>query len=265
MSKTIVLKYGGAAMTDPLAAEQLMREVVTLGQTGAKIVLVHGGGPEIDRMLQRLGIEPKKVQGLRVTDAATMEVVEMVLAGRVNKALVSLLNRHGAKALGLSGRDAQVVRAKRKEIPEADLGLVGTVESVDGALLAALMASGCLPVLCSVAEDTSGNALNVNADEVAAAVAVALKADTLALLTDVPGVLRAYPDPASRIERMSVQETESLLNSGTIDKGMIPKLSSCIQVVRSGVGEARILDGRRPELLRLALESGTLGTTITAK
>jgi len=264
MAKTVVIKYGGAAMTDPLAADQLMREIVSLCRAGTKVVLVHGGGPEIDRMLMRLGIEPRKVHGLRVTDAATMDVVEMVLAGRVNKGLVSLLNRHGAKALGLSGRDAQVVRAKKKEIPEADLGFVGSVEEVNGGLLATLMESGFLPVLCSVAEDSSGVVLNVNADEIAAAVAVALKADTLALLTDVPGVLRAYPDPASRIERMSAQETESRLKSGTIDNGMIPKLSSCVQVVRSGVGEARILDGRKPELLRMALETGALGTTITA-
>ena len=250
-------------MTDPVAAEQLMREVVALSRDGMRIILVHGGGPEIDRMLARVGIEPKKVQGLRVTDAATMEIVEMVLAGRVNKGLVSLLNRHGGRAIGLSGRDARVVRATKKEIQQADLGLVGTVEGVDGELLTTLMQGGLLPVLCSVAEDSEGRALNINADEIAAAVAVALKADILALLTDVPGVLRAYPDPASRIERMSAAETEALLRSGTIDKGMIPKLSSCVAVVRQGVGEARILDGMKPELLRAALETGALGTTIT--
>lgn len=261
--KTIVVKYGGAAMNEPAAADILAAELVSISKDGARVLLIHGGGPEIDRMLQRVAIEPKKVMGLRVTDAPTMEIVEMVLAGKVNKGLVSRLNRYGGKSIGISGRDAGIIRAKRKIADGVDLGFVGSVEHVRDTSLTAILDAGFMPVICSVAEDADGVPLNINADEVAAAIAVALKADILVLLTDVPGVLRAYPDPSSRIERISASETEALLNSGVIDKGMIPKLRSCVEVVRSGVREAKIIDGRDPSRLRVALSQGGLGTTIT--
>jgi acetylglutamate kinase len=263
MMKTIVVKYGGAAMNEPAAADVLASQLVSISGDGVRVVLIHGGGPEIDRMIKRVAIEPRKVQGLRVTDAPTMEIVEMVLAGKVNKGLVSRLSRYGAKSIGISGRDAGIIRAKRKISEGFDLGFVGTVEQVNNTALTSLLDAGFMPVICSVAEDADGAPLNINADEVAAAVAVSLKADILVLLTDVPGVLRAYPDPASRIERISATETEALLDSGVIDKGMIPKLRSCVEVVRSGVREAKIIDGRDPARLRTALTQGGLGTTIT--
>ena len=255
-SNTIVIKYGGAAMTDPAAAEALMAEVVKLQQAGKRIVLVHGGGPEIDRLLKRLGIEPKKVNGLRVTDAQTLEVVELTLAGKANKHLVALIERHGGHAIGLSGRDGSVIKASRKEVLDVDLGFVGTVTEVDCRLLNVLLSAGYTPVICSIAADSEANPLNVNADEVAAAVAVSMGASSLALLTDIPGVMLRYPDPDSVVPTLTRAEAEALINQGTVDRGMIPKVRACIDVVNRGVPQVRILDGRRQGVLIEAFLDG---------
>lgn len=252
----IVIKYGGAAMKEPAIMESLVSEVAKSVTSGNQLLLVHGGGPEIDAMLKRLDIEPKKAHGLRVTDAPTMEVVEMVLAGKVNMALVSLFNRAGVKAVGLAGRDAGFIKARKKKVPDTDLGFVGEITGVDTKLVSVLMSNGFMPVICSIAEDDNGAALNVNADEAASAIAATLKADRLLFLTDVPGLMRNYPDQASLIPRLTVKEAESMIQSGAIDHGMLPKLAACIAAVKGGVGSAHILDGRVTEINK-AISSGT--------
>ena len=262
MKNLFVIKYGGAAMSDASTARDLAAEIAQLARCGSRIVLVHGGGPEIDRALRRAGIEPKKIDGLRVTDDETMNVVEMVLAGRVNKALAAQLCQAGVRAVGLSGRDANLLLAQKRLQQSHDLGRVGSVIKVESGILSDLLSAGYLPVVCSVAADSVGGALNVNADEVAAAIAVALRASSMVLLTDVPGVLRSYPDESTLISRLTIAEAETLLRSGAIAKGMIPKITSSIEVVRAGVGEVRIMDGRSPHYIRQALEGGAFGTAI---
>lgn len=256
-----VVKYGGAAMTDLAVTRRLLSELASLQRDGFQIVLVHGGGPEIDRMLLRLSMEPKKLGGFRVTDAPTMEVVEMVLAGRVNKGLVGMLTAFGARAVGLSGRDGRLLLAKRKIVTAGDLGLVGTVVETDAELLELLLQGGYLPVVCSIATERAepeGHPLNINADEAASALAAALGAARLLLLTDVPGVMTNYPDPSSLVPQLTQREAEGLVESGAISEGMLPKIEACLTGIRAGVQTVQILDGRRPELIRHAImqESG---------
>ena len=260
-----VIKFGGAAMKDPALVDICANEIAQAALAGREIVVVHGGGPEVDAMLARLGLKSERVAGLRVTDAPAMEIVEMVLAGKVNKSLASKISSNGAPAIGLSGRDAGLLRVKKKIIAEGDLGFVGEVVQVNSSLLIKLAKERNIPVLCSIGEDSSGIPYNVNADDVAAAVAIALEAESLTLFTDVPGVLARYPDPTSLIERLILNQVDELIDNGTIAGGMIPKVKSCVDVVKRGVKAVRIIDGRSQSTLSGAIRgSSGSGTVISA-
>jgi acetylglutamate kinase len=261
--KSIVIKFGGAAMTDRSAAEILGAQLRELQSGGYQIVLVHGGGPEIDHWLGRLGIEVKKIRGLRVTDPPTMDVVEMVLAGRVNKSLVSIVGQSGGKGVGLSLRDGGLARCSLKFLDGVSLGQVGAITSVDSTVLRLLLDGGFLPVVCSVGESSDGTPLNVNADEAAAALAVSIKADLFVLLTDVPGILAEYPKLESLIPVLKTQDAEKLIANGAVEGGMIPKVEACLRVIRGGVGRGLILDGRNPNRIAAAIRGEcVLGTEV---
>lgn len=248
--QTFVIKYGGAAMARPETIEAVLRNVLLLQLVGIRVVLVHGGGPEIDGWLARLGIERRFENGQRVTDDATMDVVEMALAGRANKALVGEISRCGGRAVGLSGRDAGILVAR----PVSDeLGRTGEIVRVDPSLLASLSAQGYVPVLCSVAGDDEAQALNVNADVAAAAVAGALGAAKLIVLSDTPGVLRDRHDPESRISRLGGDEARALIADGTIAGGMIPKVDSALRALELGVRRVHLIDAGTPNALLIEL------------
>jgi acetylglutamate kinase len=252
--ETVVIKYGGHAMGDEDAARQFARDVVLLEQTAVNPVVVHGGGPQIETMLKRLGIKSQFAAGLRVTDAATIEVVEMVLAGSINKQIVSHINQAGGKAVGLCGKDGGMVTA-RKVSPQggagaADLGFVGEPEKVDTMVLNQILGRELIPVLAPVAAGKNGETFNVNADIFAGYIAGALKAKRLLLLTDVPGVL----DKSKKlIERLSVNDARKLIADGTISGGMIPKVETCINALDLGVEGVAIVDGRVPHAVLLEL------------
>lgn len=248
--RTFVVKYGGAAMKDGGLREDFARDVALLRYVGIQVVVVHGGGPMIDAMLRKLSIEPRKVNGMRVTDEATMEVVEMVLAGKINQDLCSLLNRHGGKAVGLSGHDARFMLCDRLLEDGVDLGLVGVPKSVDPTVLRALQQDGFVPVIAPIGIDADGRSLNVNADLVAGAVASALQAEKLVLLTDVPGVL----DPqGALVPSLDAAEVEAAIARGDIAGGMIPKVRCCLDAIDHGVRAAHIVDGRQPHTLLLEI------------
>jgi acetylglutamate kinase len=249
--QTVVVKYGGAAMTEENLKAAVMGDIALLQYVGIRVVVVHGGGPEISAMCRQLGIEPNFVQGMRVTDPETMRVTEMVL-GQIGKSVAQLLNEKGALAVGLSGKDGNLLQAK-KFVGEADWGLVGEIENVQPQLLEALQEKGFLPVVTPVAPGADGETYNVNADLAAAAIAAALGASKLLLLTDVAGVYRDFNDKNSLIQEMTVAESEALLDSGAVAKGMIPKIRCCIDAVRSGVGRAHIIDGRAPHAILIEL------------
>lgn len=262
--KTIVVKYGGNAMTDETLKSQVMEDVALLHYVGIRPVLVHGGGPEITALMKQLGHETAFVGGLRVTDAATMEIVEMALTGKTNKSIVSLLNRQGARAVGLSGKDAQLLLARKMESPHGDLGFVGEVERVNGALLHLLTENGYVPVISSVASGSQGESYNVNADHAAGAIAAELRAEKLLVLTDVSGVLRDKEDAGSLISQLRVSEARAMLESGRADRGMIPKLEACIRAVEGGVPRAHLIDGRSPHAILVEMfTSAGIGTMIT--
>jgi acetylglutamate kinase len=249
--RTVVVKYGGAAMKDSSLKDKVIRDVVFLACVGVRPVVVHGGGPEINSWLGKLGIEPQFKNGLRVTDAATMDVVEMVLVGRVNKELVSLINRAGGKAVGLCGKDANLIKAR----PEGreGIGFVGEVNSVDIKLLESLVCSGYIPVVSSVAADETGQAYNINADTVAGEIAAALGAEKLILLTDTAGILKDYKDPSTLIANLDIQEARNLIEAGIVAGGMIPKVNCCVRSLAQGVRAAHIIDGRVPHALLLEI------------
>ncbi|HEY9608687.1 acetylglutamate kinase [Allocoleopsis sp.] len=249
--RTVVVKYGGAAMKDGSLKDKVIRDVVFLSCVGLRPVVVHGGGPEINSWLGKLGIEPQFKNGLRVTDAATMDVVEMVLVGRVNKELVSLINRAGGKAVGLCGKDANLIKAR----PEGreGIGFVGEVNSVDIKLLESLVNSGYIPVVSSVAADDTGQAYNINADTVAGEIAAALGAEKLILLTDTSGILKDYKDPSTLIPKVDIQEARNLIETGIVAGGMIPKVNCCVRSLAQGVRAAHIIDGRIPHALLLEI------------
>lgn len=249
--RTVVVKYGGAAMKDSTLKDKVIRDVVFLACVGLRPVVVHGGGPEINSWLEKLGIEPQFKNGLRVTDAATMDVVEMVLVGRVNKELVSLINRAGGKAVGLCGKDGNLIKAR----PEgrAGIGFVGEVNSVDIKLIESLVGSGYIPVVSSVAADEMGQAYNINADTVAGELAAALGAEKMILLTDTAGILKDYKDPSTLIARVDIQEARQLIESGVVGGGMIPKVNCCVRSLAQGVRAAHIIDGRIPHALLLEI------------
>lgn len=249
--RIVVVKYGGAAMKDSSLKDKVIRDIVFLSCVGLRPVVVHGGGPEINSWLDKLGIEPQFKHGLRVTDAATMDVVEMVLVGRVNKELVSLISRAGGSAVGLCGKDGNLIKAR----PEGreGIGFVGEVASMDVQLLNSLLQGGYIPVVSSVAADETGQAYNINADTVAGELAAALGAEKLILLTDTSGILKDYKDPSTLLPRLDIQEARQLIDSGVVGGGMIPKVKCCVRSLAQGVHAAHIIDGRIPHALLLEI------------
>jgi acetylglutamate kinase len=249
--KTVVIKYGGAAMTDPALKEEFARDVVLLKYVGMNPVIVHGGGPEITSYMERLHLPVEFVDGLRVSDAATVEVAKMVLVGKVNKDIVLLINRHGQPAVGLCGDDGLLFRAARQAAPSGqDIGFVGRIERVDVNVLRHV-ASDYIPVVASVGADREGNSYNINADEAAGAVARALGAYKIMFLTDVAGWLRDPVDPRSVVSEASAAVVQEALPS--VAGGMRPKLAACLEAIHGGVSHAHIVDGRVPHSLLLEL------------
>ena len=249
--RTVVIKYGGAAMTDPALKEDFARDVVLLKYVGMNPVVVHGGGPDITRYMERLGMEVKFVDGLRVSDEATVEVAKMVLVGKQNKDIVLRLNRHGQPAVGLCGDDGLLFTVRKQlAADDTDIGFVGQIERVDASVLLHI-AADYIPVIASVGADTEGNSYNVNADAAAAAVAEALGAFKIVFLTDVEGWRADPADPATRISEATAAEVRERL--GSVGGGMLPKLEACIHALESGVGNAHIVDGRQPHSLLLEL------------
>jgi len=260
--RTVVLKYGGHAMEDPELAALFAGDVVLMRLVGMYPVVVHGGGPQISDLMRRLGKEPEFVDGLRVTDAETVDIARMALVGKVNREIVTSLNRHGSYAVGLSGEDAGLLKVEARD---ARLGFVGDVRSVDPAILERMLREDLIPVVATIGVDADGQAYNVNADTVAAAVARALRAERLIYLTDVAGVYDDFGDEASLISQTDIAGLEKLLDSGKVGEGMIPKLRSCIDALRGGVHRAHILDGRLPHVLLLELFTREgVGTVIDA-
>ncbi len=261
--RTIVVKYGGAAMKDSTLKDKVIRDVVFLSCVGLRPVVVHGGGPEINSWLDKLGIEPQFKDGLRVTDAPTMDVVEMVLVGRVNKEIVSLINQAGGCAVGLCGKDGNLIKAR----PEGSegIGFVGEVSNVNIKLVDSLVKSGYIPVVSSVAADETGQAYNINADTVAGELAAALGAEKLILLTDTAGILRNYKDASTLIPKVDIQEARNLISSGVVSGGMIPKVNCCVRSLAQGVRATHIIDGRIPHalLLEIFTDAG-IGSMIVA-
>jgi acetylglutamate kinase len=261
--RTIVVKYGGAAMKDSTLKDKVIRDVVFMSCVGLRPVLVHGGGPEINSWLDKLGIEAQFKNGLRVTDAATMDVVEMVLVGRVNKEIVSLINQAGGLAVGLCGKDGNLIKARPQG--EEGIGFVGEVSSVDIKLINSLVKSGYIPVISSVAADEDGQAYNINADTVAGEIAAALGAEKLILLTDTRGILKDYKDPSTLLPKLDIQQARELIETGIVAGGMIPKVNCCVRSLAQGVKAAHILDGRIPHALLLEIFTDVgIGSMIVA-
>jgi len=262
--RTVVVKYGGAAMKDSRLKADVIRDVVFMASVGIRPVMVHGGGPEINSWLGKLNIEPQFKDGLRVTDAETMDVVEMVLVGRVNKELVALINQAGGKAVGICGKDGNLVTA-RPQSADAGVGFVGDVSNVRPDLVRTLSESGYIPVISSVASDDSGQAYNINADTVAGELAASLGAEKLVLLTDAPGIMRDFHDPSTLISQLDIQQARDLIDEGIVAGGMIPKVNCCVRSLAQGVRAATILDGRVPHALLLEIFSDMgIGTMMVA-
>jgi acetylglutamate kinase len=247
--KTVVVKYGGHAMVDEALKSSFAQDIVLLKFVGMNPVVVHGGGPQIGEMLQQLGIQSRFVRGMRVTDAATMEVVEMVLVGKTNKEIVSLINRHGGHAVGLSGKDGELIRARKLRMAGSgehagetlDIGMVGEVAAINPMVLETLDRSDIIPVIAPVGASDSGETFNINADLVAGKVAEALRAEKLILLTDVDGI---HDDSGSVITTLDEDRARQLIVSGVIGEGMIPKVECCLEALRNGVKKTHIVDGR---------------------
>ncbi|WP_252346159.1 MULTISPECIES: acetylglutamate kinase [unclassified Paludibacterium] len=265
--KTIVVKYGGNAMTDDALKADFARDVVLLRQLGLNPVVVHGGGPQINDMLARVGKQGEFVQGMRVTDAETMSVVEMVLGGQVNKEIVSLINQHGGRAVGLTGKDGHCIRAHKLTLQDeqgqpVDIGQVGEVSAIDPTLIDLLARSGFIPVIAPIGVGERGEAYNINADLVAGSLAQSLQAEKLMLLTNTPGVLDKQ---GALLTTLSGARIQALMADGTLYGGMIPKVSSALEAASSGVGAVHIIDGRVPHALLLELLTDSpLGTMIHA-
>jgi acetylglutamate kinase len=260
--KVVVVKYGGAAMTDPELSDLFAQDVVLMRSVGMKPVVVHGGGPQIGSLMKRLGMVPEFRDGLRVTDAETLDVARMVLVGKVNRDIVSSINVHGPLAVGLSGEDAGLITASARH---PDLGYVGNVDSVNPGILDRLLAEELIPIVATIGTDMEGQAYNINADTAAGAVAEAVRAEKLVYLTDVIGVLRDVADSGSLITTASADELDKLIEGGVLTGGMIPKITSCTRAVRNGVAHAHILDGRVPHALLLEMFTRDgIGTMVTA-
>jgi len=254
--KTVVVKYGGNAMINGDLKAAVIQDLILMSWVGIRTVMVHGGGPEIEEMLRKTGKESRFINGLRYTDEETMEIVQMVLCGKVNKDICSLIQRAGGRALGLCGIDGALLQARRLKTKGEDLGLVGDIETVDTRLLNSVLNDNVIPVVSSVAYgigEDEGKALNVNADTAAAKVAGALGAEKLLLMTDVQGILRNVQDPDSLIREVRRPDLEALKNDGIVSKGMIPKVDCCILALDGGVKKASIIDGRLPHALLIEL------------
>ncbi len=267
--KTVVVKFGGKAMESDSLKEHFASDIVLMRYVGINPVIVHGGGPQVTHYMEKLDLKVQFVDGHRVTDAAAMEVAKMVLVGKVNKEIVSLINGHGTLAVGLSGEDGNLILAsKRRHVEngeEMDLGFVGEVKKVNPRILHNLIRDEFIPVVASIGVDENGQSYNINADLVAGALAAALRADKLIYLTDVDGIYRDLEDEGSLIPELGLEEAEELLSGGTLSSGMIPKLHSCVQAVRSGVRRSHIINGTMEHalLLELFTDAG-IGTMVRA-
>ncbi len=259
--KTVVIKYGGNAMVNDTLKEQVMEDIVLLWLIGIRVVLIHGGGPEISDMMKKLGKKPEFVDGLRVTDAETMDIVQMVLAGKVNKSLVNLLEMKGAKSMGVSGVDGRLIEAVPKD---ERLGFVGKITAINIEPVSDLLEKGYIPVVSTIGSDWNGVSYNINGDTAAAYIAGAIKAEKLFMMTDIDGILKDKDDPSTLIPEMTVSEAKELLDSGVISGGMIPKIDCCMQAIEKGVKSVTILDGRVPHsiLMELLTDEGA-GTMVT--
>jgi len=256
VGKIVVVKYGGNAMVNETLQEQVMEDITLLSLIGVKVVLVHGGGPEISSLMKRLGIEPTFVDGLRVTDKETVDVVQMVLAGKINKSLVRYLESKGGRAMGISGIDGKLIVAKKKD---DRLGYVGEIEKINIKPIFDLLEKGYIPVVSTVAGGEDGETYNINGDTAAAYLAGALSAKRLILMTDISGVLRDKDDPSTLIPEIRLAEAEELKKSGVISGGMIPKIDCCVTAIQKGVKRAIIMDGRVPHsiLMELLTDEGS--------
>ena len=260
--KTVVIKYGGSAMEDPDLAHLFAQDVVLMRLVGMNPVVVHGGGPQISDLMRRLGKEPKFVDGLRVTDAETVDIVRMALVGKVNREIVASVNQHGSYAVGLSGEDAGLITVDQRD---DKLGFVGDIRRIDPSILERLLREELIPVVATVGVDEAGQAYNVNADTVAGAIAESLRAEKLVYLTNVAGMYGDLADEASLISRIDVDRLAALVDDGVLSEGMIPKARSCVDAVKSGVSRAHILDGRIPHALLLEFFTREgIGTMVVA-
>ena len=255
-NKILVIKYGGNAMTNDELKDAVMNDIVLLSLVGIKVVLVHGGGPEINDMLKRLGIESRFVNGLRYTDDTTIDVVKMVLSGKVNKELVQLLAQHKGNAVGLCGIDGGMLIAEKKKTDDGqDLGWVGEITKVNTKPILDALDNGNVPVIATVATDENGNTYNINADTAAAQIAAELGAENLILMTDIAGLMRDKNDPSTLIPKVNVSEVPFLKRQGIISGGMIPKIDCCVEAVRRGVNKTVIIDGRVPHSILIEILS----------
>lgn len=253
-NKIVVIKYGGNAMTNDTLKDAVMSDIVLLSLIGIKVVLVHGGGPEINDMLKKVGIESKFIGGLRYTDEATIDIVKMVLSGKVNKELVSMLEQHKGKAIGLCGIDGGMIKAEKMQ-GEVDLGYVGEITEVNTKPILDALNNGYVPVIATVAAGEDGQTYNINADTAAARIAACLKAENLILMTDIVGLLEDKDDESTLIPTVNVSEVPYLKKQGIITGGMIPKIDCCVEVVRRGVSKTSIIDGRVPHSILIELFS----------
>ncbi|MGI6036907.1 MAG: acetylglutamate kinase [Limnochordia bacterium] len=263
--RTFVIKYGGHAMVNEELKKSVILDIILLKYVGVNPVLVHGGGPAVSHWMGRLGKEPTFVDGLRVTDEETMEIAEMVLAGKVNKEIVSLIGKYGAKAVGISGKDGNTIIARKLTSQGRDLGQVGEVEKINPQLVTTLSQEGYIPVISSIGVGYGGESYNINADWVAAEMAIALQAAKLILLTDVEGIYEQPEDPATLISALQVDRARKLIAEGKISRGMIPKVEGCIKGLENGVERTHIIDGRTKHsmLLEIFTDKG-IGTMVVA-
>ena len=260
--KIIVVKYGGSAMADENLKLNVIKDVVLLKLVGFKPIIVHGGGKEISKWVSKVGMETKFVNGLRVTDSATMEVAEMVL-NKVNKELVKNVESLGVKACGISGKDGNMLKVTKKLSNGEDIGFVGNISEVDTSIIETLLEKDFLPVICPIGVDDEYNTYNINADDAACAIAKAMKAEKLAFLTDIEGVYKDPQDPSTLISELTVSEAHKLVGDGYIGGGMLPKINNCIEAIESGVSRVHILDGRIPHCLLLEIFTNRgIGTAI---
>ena len=261
-NKVVVIKYGGNAMINEELQEAVIGDIILLSLIGIKVVLVHGGGPEINDMLKKVGKKSEFVDGLRVTDKETVDIVQMVLAGKVNKSLVNRIQNHGGKAIGLSGLDGHLIEA---EVKDERLGYVGEITNINIAPVSDLLEKGYIPVISTIGCDKNGNVYNINADTAASRIAGELKAESLISLTDIEGILRDKDDPSTLIKKIYVSDAPQLMNEGIISGGMIPKIECCIEAIRRGVRKVFIIDGRVPHsiLIEVLTDEG-IGTMFTS-